>query len=93
MCGKALLDNEDVRYVVKIEVYAAYESSDLPDDYDDIDAVEDMLDTGDDSDAAAGDDDDSFSTLRFDLCPECHKRYLEDPLFRKANRRIGFSDN
>jgi len=91
MCGKPLLENEDVRYVVKIEVYAAYESSDSSDDYDDLDAVEDMIE-GEDSDAAPGDDD-SFATMRFDLCPECHKRYLQDPLFRKTNRRLGFSEN
>ena len=91
MCGKPLLENEDVRYVVRIEVYAAYESAEPPDEYDDLDAVEDMLDEAEDAEAPA--EDDTIPPFRFDLCPECHKRYLEDPLFRKANRRIRFSDN
>ena len=88
MCGKPLLEEEDVRYVVKIEVYSAYESSDA-DDYDDVDAVEDAID---DSEEEEQPEDEGYTSFRFDLCPECHKRYLEDPLFRKANRRIGFSD-
>jgi len=92
MCGKPLLEDEEVRYVVKIEVYAAYESADAPEDYDDMDAVEEMLDDADDADGQPAEDG-SFSTFRYDLCPECHKRYLQDPLFKKANRRIGFSDN
>jgi len=92
MCGRPLLENEDVRYVVKIDVYAAVESSE-PDDYDDIDAMEDMLDNAEDPADDSAADDDSFATFRFDLCPACHKRYLADPLFRKSNRRIGFSEN
>ena len=93
MCGKPLLENEDIRYVVRIEVYAAYETSECPDEdeYDDIEAVEDMLDEADDAEGQP--EDESPPKFRFDLCPECHKRYLEDPLFRKTHRRIRFSDN
>ena len=89
ICGKPLLEEDDVRYVVKIEVYSAYESSDA-DDYDEADAVEEILGGPEDPEQA---DDDGFVSFRFDLCPDCHKRYLEDPLFKKTHRRIGFSDN
>ncbi|HUU68350.1 MAG TPA: hypothetical protein VM186_02400 [Planctomycetota bacterium] len=91
MCGKPLLEGEDIRYVVKIEVYAAYESSDVPDEYDDMEALEETLDEPEDPEGQV--EDESFTPFRFDLCPECHRRYLQDPLFKKANRRIGFSDN
>ena len=30
---------------------------------------------------------------RFDLCPECHLRFLEDPLGRDALSRLKFSEN
>jgi len=92
MCGKPLLENEDVRYVVRIDVYAAHETYDYPESYDDMDAADDVFDAMDDADAASGEDE-SYATFRFDLCPACHKRYLEDPLVRPRKRRIGFSDN
>lgn len=92
MCGKPLLDNEDVRYVVRIDVYAACEPSELPESYDDLDAVEDMLDAMDDPDGPHPEDE-SYSSFRFDLCSVCHRRYLDDPLSVRKERRIGFSDN
>ena len=48
MCGKALLEEEDTRYVIKIDVYAAFEGSESPDDYDDHDTVEEFFDGADD---------------------------------------------
>ncbi|NQT18805.1 MAG: hypothetical protein HQ592_03805 [Planctomycetes bacterium] len=92
MCGKPLIDNEDVRYVVRIDVYAACESAEYPEGYDDLDAVEDMLDAADDPDGPRPVDE-SFSSFRFDLCSICHRRYLEDPLSVRKERRLGFSDN
>jgi hypothetical protein len=92
MCGKPLLENEDIRYVVRIDVYAAYSSSDSSEDFDDIDAVDEMLDAPSDPEGPSAEDE-SYITFRFDLCPECHDRYLQDPLFRKKPRRIGFSEN
>ena len=92
MCGKPLLENEDVRYVVRIDVYATRDTCDYPESYDDMDAVDDMFDAMDAPEAPSAEDE-SYTTFRFDLCPECHRRYLEDPLAMPRKRRIGFSDN
>ena len=31
--------------------------------------------------------------LRFDLCPECRKKFLANPLGRKATKKFNFSQN
>ncbi len=92
MCSKPLLDSEDVRYVVRIDVYPAYEPSEYPEEFDDRDVADEMFEGADDPDALPPDDD-SCASFRFDLCPTCHKRYLDDPLFTARKRRIDFSDN
>ena len=38
-------------------------------------------------------EDQVYKSFRFDLCPACHQRYLEDPLFRHRRLRLGFHDN
>jgi len=92
MCGKPLLEDEDVRYVVKIEVYVARDVYEPGEGYDDIDPVDEMLDSIDTLEGPPADDG-SYAGFRFDLCPECRRRYLEDPLVRPRKRRIEFSDN
>lgn len=94
VCGKDMLPEEDRRYVVKIEVYAAHDPAELTEDDLDADAVEslgEML-------AEAGDDADFSEHLppvrkdfRFDLCPDCHQHYLRNPLARETV--LQFSNN
>ena len=38
-------------------------------------------------------EDQVYKSFRFDLCPECHKKFLKDPLNREAARSIDFSKN
>ena len=38
-------------------------------------------------------EDQVYKNFRFDLCPECHKKFLKDPLGREAARSIDFSKN
>ena len=37
--------------------------------------------------------DDVYQQLRFDLCPECRKRFLKNPLGRKHAEQFDFSKN
>ncbi len=95
MCGKTLLADEDTRYVVKVEVYAAYDpmeltSEDLEEDR--TDEIQDLL--GEMADTDAEDlEDQVYKTFRFDLCPECHAAYLKDPLGRTTRMRARFGQN
>jgi len=95
MCGKTLLAEEDTRYVVKVDVYAAYDpmeltAKDLEDDRTDEihDLLDEMADTG-----AEDLEDQVYKTFRFDLCPECHAAYLNDPLGRATRLRARFGQN
>ncbi len=96
MCGRSIIPEEDVRYVVKIEAYAACD----PMDADDNDFDEELIDDFDEEDEDEFDNFDSddqedvdYKTFRFDLCSKCHNKYLQDPLSIKSIRRSRFSEN
>lgn len=102
MCGRSLLPEEDDRYVVKIEVYAACDSIDADSDGEEEEFINDFEEDDDDDDD--GDDEmDSldpdeiesieYKTFRYDLCCKCHSKYLQDPLSIKSIRRGRFSEN
>jgi hypothetical protein len=101
MCGKSLVPEEDDRYVVKIEIYAACDSMEVDDDEDlinDFEEEDDDEDDDDDDDEVDNLDPDEidsveYKTFRYDLCSKCHSRYLLDPLLIKSIRRGRFSEN
>lgn len=99
MCGKSLVPEEDERYVVKIEIYAACDSMEVDDEEDLInDLEEDDDDVDEDDDEVDNLDPDEiesieYKTFRYDLCSKCHSRYLQDPLSIKSIRRSRFSEN
>jgi hypothetical protein len=91
-----LIDSEqDVRYVVKMEVYAALDpTNDEPDDdRDSLQDIQEMLSRMDDEECGGDADDTVFQQLRFDLCPECRKKFLKHPLGREALKQFDFSQN
>jgi hypothetical protein len=95
LCGKELLVEEDLRYVAKIEVYAAYDpleitEEDLEEDH--MEEISELIKQMDDMDEQELEDQ-VYKSFRFDLCPECHKKFLKDPLSRDASRSIDFSKN
>lgn len=96
MCGKSLVPEEDDRYVVKIEIYAACDSMDVDDDEELINDLEEEDDEDDDElDSLDPDEINSieYKTFRYDLCSKCHSMYLQDPLSIKSIRRGRFSEN
>ena len=88
LCKRDLDPEDDLRYVVKMEVYAAFDPAAVNEDEDDRDhlqEIQDILERLDDAD----DDqigDDVYQQLRFDLCPECRKKFLKNPLGRRGRR-------
>jgi hypothetical protein len=93
-CKRTLDAQNDLRYVMKIEVYAAVDPLDLDDqeDRDNLDDLHDMLEGVDD--ARADELDDAvYQQHRFDLCPECRKRFMKNPLGRKSTEMFDFSEN
>ena len=94
-CCKRELDPEDLRYVVKMEVYAAFDPSatdEAADDRDHLQEIQEILQRSDEvvNDQIASD---VYEQLRFDLCPECHRRFLKNPLDRELPKHFDFSKN
>lgn len=81
-CGKGLLIDTDVRYVVRIDVRAAYDPLELgADDLQrdlakEIDALLVEMEKADPRTLQ----DQVHRAFRFDLCPHCQRLYLRDPL-------------
>ena len=81
-CGKTLLLDEDVRYKVRIQVYAAYDPMELTADDLETDHRAEMRRLlkqleGQDPDEVQ---DTVYRELDFDLCPACRRAFLADPL-------------
>ncbi len=95
LCGKELPSGEDQRYVVKMEAYAVHDPAEITEadlDEDHMEAVSQLLrdteDNGLDSEL-----DEAHKSFRYDLCPECHKKFLRDPLGKEAVQKFLFSKN
>jgi hypothetical protein len=95
LCNRELDPEEDLRYVVKIEVYAAFDPTATDadeDDRDHLEEIQDVLERLEDSDSdRVGDD--VYQQLRFDLCPECRKKFAKNPLAREVVKAFNFSAN
>jgi hypothetical protein len=93
LCKRLIDPEDDLRYVVKIEVYAALDPVDVAadDDRDNLLEMHEILERMDDTESdAVGDD--VYQTLRFDLCRDCRRRFLRNPLGRES-KKFNFSTN
>lgn len=78
------------RFVVRMEVFAAHDTADLTDDDlggDYLEEIGDLLGIDTEPDLSP-----AYAKMRYDLCPECHKKFLADPLSREAPK-FDFSEN
>lgn len=93
LCGRRL--DEGRRYVAKVEVYPAFDPDQIDEDDLDADNLEELASAIEAIEAGhkVPLDEDCQKEFRFDLCPNCQKRYLNDPLGRDALRRLNFSEN
>jgi hypothetical protein len=97
LCGKSLRPGEDHRFVVKVEVFAAHDPSEITEadlDDDHMEAVSDLLqemEDGREVEAAEP----PYQHFRYDLCPECRRKFVANPLNREpaAAQKFGFSEN
>ena len=93
LCGKELRCGEDRRFVIKIEAYAAHDPAEITEedlDEDHMEAISQLLreDNGEDTEVSA-----ARKNFRFDMCPECHVKFLRDPLGRDSVQKFHFSKN
>jgi hypothetical protein len=95
LCKQPLDPEEDLRYVLKIEIYAAFDpvvADEDEDDRDHLQEIQDILENLEDSESdRIGDD--VYQRLRFDLCPECRRKFLKNPLGHEPAKILNFSEN
>ena len=92
VCKRELDPKEDLRYVVKIEIAAAFDPvvDDEEDDRDHLQEIQDLLEHLQDAQSShIGDE--VYQELQFDLCPECRKRYAKNPLGREPAKVLDYS--
>lgn len=94
-CCKRSIDlDREVRYVVRLEVYAAIDPSqqELEGDRDYLEEIEDILAHNDDaSDANIGAD--VYQQVRYDVCCDCRRKLVANPLARMMTPQFDFSNN
>ena len=87
LCGKTLMADEDVRYVVRIEVFAAADPMELTEEdlkQDLRKALRELIVSMERMDPEKVQDG-VYRSFHFELCPACQKEYLKDPLRGKVS--------
>lgn len=94
LCGRDMDAENELRFVVKLEVYAAFDplQDDVDDDRDHLQEIHEILERSDISENPEISDE-VYQQLRYDLCPECRKRFMKNPLGRKHVEQFDFSQN
>jgi hypothetical protein len=95
LCKRDLDPDEDIRYVVKIEISAAFDPAVADEEDDDRDHLQEIQDLLDQLEQSQGDriGEDVHQELHFDLCPECRRRFSKNPLGRESAKLLDFSKN
>ncbi len=96
LCGKELCLGDDHRYVVKIEVFAAHDPAEITEadlEEDHMEAVGQLLRDMEDNLADPEADDPAHHNFRYDLCPQCRKKFVRDPLAKEVAQKFDFSEN
>lgn len=96
LCGKELDLGHHSSYVVKIEVFAANDPTEITEadlEEDHVEAVSQILRDMDDS----GEDPDliepTYKHYRYDLCSDCRSKFVRDPLGKEGAQKLHFSEN
>lgn len=94
-CKRIINPEVDLRYVVKLEVEAAMEAvevDEFEDDRDHLLEVQEILERMEDGDSHLVSDD-LYQRRRYDLCAECYRRFIKDPIGHDAWAQVSFSQN
>src|SRR6056297_2039481 len=93
-CQRQIDTTEQTRCIVHIEIETAADEPDamIDEDVDHLSELHELLESlEEESDHRLQAD--LTHRGHYDLCPECHRRFLRNPLGRDAPLAIGFSNN
>ena len=94
-CKRMLDPNDDVRYILKVEAYPATEPlevNEIEDDRDHLSEIQEILERMDDAEIQCVGDG-LNQKQRFDLCADCYKEFIKNPVGRELAIQLGFSQN
>lgn len=93
-CQRTIDSENESRYVVRLEVYEALgDTADTNcEEADHLQEIEDIIERIDELNETQLDDD-LYKQVRYDLCPDCRKRFMQNPLGKVNPARFGFSNN
>jgi hypothetical protein len=93
-CKRDIDTSCDLRYTVTIEIDAAVDGvePEMVDDPDHLDGLQDLLDSADDICSSVFSDE-IYQRKQFDLCKDCFRQYIKNPLAKEPAGVSGFSKN
>ena len=94
-CKRPINPEDELRYVVKLEVQAAMEpidSDELEDDRDHLLEIQEILERleAEENEQIS---DDIYQQRRYDLCADCYRQYIKNPVGAETAMHLGFSQN
>lgn len=91
LCGKPVTDE---RFVVRMEVYPAFDPEEIEEADLDADHLQDVAHIINDMEVNGQRPEDVDSKqLRYDLCSNCRSQFVKDPLGKRRTNRLNFSQN
>ena len=92
-CKRVIDPEQELRYVVRMEIEAVMDpihENEPQDDRDHLLEIDEILERVDTEDPAG---DDIYQKMRYDLCPQCYRKFSANPLAREKKATLGFSHN
>lgn len=96
LCGRELTLGEDHRFVVKMEVFAAHDPTEITEadlDEDHMEQLSELLRELEDNPNHQAVLEPTRRSFRYDLCPQCQKKFVRDPLGKELAQKFDFSEN
>ncbi len=89
---KRIINDQEVRYVLKLEARATIDHSDSfeIDDSEQLEAIYETLERFGEDDSIV---DEIFQKRNFDVCSNCFHEIMKDPLNVNSRLQLGFSQN
>jgi hypothetical protein len=94
-CKRVIDPEQELRYVVRMEIEAVMDpihENDPADDRDHLLEIDEILERVEtiDNDAVS---EELYQKRRYDLCPHCYRKFTANPLGREKKTTLGFSHN
>ena len=94
-CKRVIDPEQELRYVVRMEIEAVMDpihENDPQDDRDHLLEIDEILERVEavESDAVG---EDVYQKRRYDLCPQCYRKFTANPIGREKKTTLGFSHN